>query len=263
MARSADDVTTSLQRGLEVLRAYRAQDLTLNNNELVSRTGLPKSTVARFTHTLTALGYLEQQERQGGYRLGARVVGLGHTVLASLPVCQLAQPQMQKFADNHNTSVIMAVGDHISMVYLVYCAGRSVVARNGRAGVVVPMASSSLGCAFLWALPPAKRAWFIARIAAEAGKAADEQLARIDRSFIDLERDGFYADPGDSRHEGPSLAVPLVLGRERDVLALSCGAPSQGGDRDTERQSLGRALAALATDIANTMTDLGKTMWDN
>ena len=48
----------ALARGLEVLRAFGPADRSLTNRELCDRTGLPKATVSRMTHTLTLLGYL-------------------------------------------------------------------------------------------------------------------------------------------------------------------------------------------------------------
>ena len=53
----------ALSRGLDVLRCFRASDPMLGNQEIAARTGLPKPTVSRLTHTLTRLGYLIYLER--------------------------------------------------------------------------------------------------------------------------------------------------------------------------------------------------------
>ena len=44
---------TALARGLDILRAFHAGEGMLGNQEIAHRTGLPKPTVARLTHTLT------------------------------------------------------------------------------------------------------------------------------------------------------------------------------------------------------------------
>src|SRR5215813_1294806 len=46
---------TALARGLDILRAFHAGEGMLGNQEIAHRTGLPKPTVARLTHTLTDL----------------------------------------------------------------------------------------------------------------------------------------------------------------------------------------------------------------
>ena len=73
---------TALARGLDVLRAFRANETTLTNTDFAERTGLPKPTVSRLTHTLCKLGYLVTDEGTGAYRLGAGVMQLGFGVLA-------------------------------------------------------------------------------------------------------------------------------------------------------------------------------------
>lgn len=264
IARSSEGITVSLKRGLDILRAYQANDITLNNNELVSSTGLPKSTIARFTHTLTKLGCLERDEQQGGYRLGSRVVPLGHRLLASLSICQVAQPLMQQFADTHRVSVALAGADHTSMVYLAYHSGKSVAMRYMRVGTITPMAQTAIGYAYLWALPPAQRAWHIAQIAAEANdEAANEQISAIERSFAVLDAGGFYCSYGEWRREIFEVGAPLIMDRDETVLALGCYTSHQGLDRKQLHDTVGPALVRLGTDIANTMSDLGKTFWDD
>src|SRR5262245_41883184 len=61
---------TALARGLEILRAFIPNDGPLGNGEIAQRTGLPKPTVARLTHTLTRLGYLNYLDRLEKYQLG-------------------------------------------------------------------------------------------------------------------------------------------------------------------------------------------------
>src|SRR5919198_4114338 len=99
---------TSLARGLEILRAFAPNETLLGNQEIAQRTGLPKPTVSRLTHTLTKLGYLSYAPRLGKYQLGTPVLALGYAVLANLGVRNLARPLMQEIADFSRGSV--AVG---------------------------------------------------------------------------------------------------------------------------------------------------------
>jgi DNA-binding IclR family transcriptional regulator len=74
---------TALARGLEVLRACTPTEGLLGNGELVERTGLPKPTVSRLTHTLTKLGYLAYAERLES-DIGPRLVNLVRNVEVDL-----------------------------------------------------------------------------------------------------------------------------------------------------------------------------------
>src|SRR5690242_20699779 len=97
----------ALARGLDVLRAFRAEDGggLLGNQEIAARTGLPKPTVSRLTYTLTKLGYLVHSERLGKYRLGTPVLSLGYAVLGAAGIHQAARPLMQALADSIDASV--------------------------------------------------------------------------------------------------------------------------------------------------------------
>lgn len=74
---------TSLERGLDVLRAVRDADEPMRNREIVMRTGLPKATVSRLVHTLTVLGYLRRID-QGSYVLGQASSKAGRAMLEGL-----------------------------------------------------------------------------------------------------------------------------------------------------------------------------------
>lgn len=263
MARKSSEVVISLKRGLDLLRAYQAEDQVLNNSELVERTGLPKSTVTRFSHTLTQLGYLQTVERLGSYRLGNRVVPLGQKLLATLPICPLARPLMQVFADEHSVSVALTAPDQTSMVSLVHCSGHSSAIQRLRTGTLLSMAHSAVGRAYLWAQRPARRSEHFAQIAAEAGEAADRQLPDITESFYMLDEQGFYCMPKEWHAQPLSLAVPLIVGRDETVLALGCSLTRQRPDPDGTCEALGPALVQLGAQIASTISDLSLTFWED
>jgi len=64
------DFVTSIARAFSILRAFRRGERSLGNKEIAHRTGLPKSSVARLTYTLTKLGYLEYLPGEEKYGLG-------------------------------------------------------------------------------------------------------------------------------------------------------------------------------------------------
>ena len=57
--REDPDFVTAVARAFAVLRCFKRGERALGNKEMALRTGLPRSTIARLTHTLTELGYLE------------------------------------------------------------------------------------------------------------------------------------------------------------------------------------------------------------
>lgn len=162
---------TALERGLSVLRIFPPGNRPLGNAEIAEAVGLPKATVTRITHTLTALGYLRYDTDRRKYQLGPGVLSLGYNVLAQMEIRDSARPLMRELADYADASVYLAVPDGTDMVYVEACrAPTSMVIRLG-VGSRVPMAQTSIGRAYLAALPPEERAALFERIAETYSKA--------------------------------------------------------------------------------------------
>jgi DNA-binding IclR family transcriptional regulator len=72
---------------------------TLNLNDLVVRTGLPKSTVFRILRSLSVLGYVLRNEQQRTYWLSPKFGDLSHAGAWSEPLRRVARPHMLKLRD--------------------------------------------------------------------------------------------------------------------------------------------------------------------
>ena len=83
---------STLAKGLHILQSFSPRDVSLGNGELARRTGMPRSTVARMTFTLTSLGFLQQSHTDESYRLGPSVMALGYTARAGLSYLPVAEP---------------------------------------------------------------------------------------------------------------------------------------------------------------------------
>ncbi len=103
---------TALARGLEVLRCFRPGEVGLSNSDIAQRTGLPRPTVTRLTHTLRRMDYLVQVEATGQYRLGAGVLQLGYGVLAGIGLAGRAAEVMRVLQESGpNPNVTVALGE--------------------------------------------------------------------------------------------------------------------------------------------------------
>jgi DNA-binding IclR family transcriptional regulator len=138
----------ALARGLEVLRAFGPGDRALSNRELCERTGLPKATVSRMTHTLTLLGYLSRGADQR-VSLGAGVLALGYPLLAGLPVRQVARPWLERLARETGCTVNLGTRDRLSAVYLDSCRVDRANPWVPDIGSPLPLLTTAMGRALL------------------------------------------------------------------------------------------------------------------
>ncbi len=200
----------SLERGIEILRAFKPGADLLGNGDLAERTGLSRATVSRLAQTLVDSGMLMHDRRRRAYRLAAPILSLAHAMRSGSPVLQFASPLMRKEAETRKINVGLAVADRSEMVYLESVRySRRVSWRNVVAGQRIPMELTSLG-----------RAWLA--VAADAERHALFSQFRLRRaaSWTDLEGDIDAALESVRQHgycwaswqpQVVALATPLVV----------------------------------------------------
>lgn len=148
----------SLERGIEILRAFRPGADLMGNSELADRTGIAPATVSRLTQTLVRTGMLEYDSRERAYRLAVPLLSFGHAMRSGSPVLRSAAPLMRRVAEANKINVGIAILDREEMVYLESVRfNRKISLRNVVAGQRVPVELTSLGHAHLASLSPAAR----------------------------------------------------------------------------------------------------------
>lgn len=243
----ADKSVVSLARGLALLRAFHSSPTPLSNSELAARSGLSKATVARLTYTLVVTGFLDQSPRERGYALGPKVGQLGEAFLRSVPVRAVAAGPMQRFADEHTTSVALAVAEGAGMACIASATGRNAGAPQLRLGTVVPMLSTAVGRAYLASQVP------------DSCDMADELRPAI----AELESRGWTAVHEEWRGgaKGVALGVPVRLDAGRTIVGLTCLVPRGSGSTASTHSQLGSAILALSAAIADAMEASHQTFW--
>jgi len=200
----------SLERGIDILRAFRPGVDTLGNGEIAERTRLPRSTVSRLTKTLVEFGMLDEVRAERTYRLAAAVLSLGHAVRMGSPVLKVLGPLMLVESTRRRLNVGLATADREMMVYLesIRYNPRPTL-RSIVAGQQVPMEATSLGRAYLAGIPEAERDKLIAQFRRRTSAATKALIADVQKSIRAVRRDGYCAvswQPGVL-----AVATPIVL----------------------------------------------------
>lgn len=218
---------TALARGLEVLRCFKPRDRHLGNQDIAERTGLPKPTVSRLTHTLTRMGYLYHDEKLGKYQLGTGVLSLGFSLLTNMDVLKVARPLMQELADYSHTVVSVGTRDRHGMTYL---DGRhstsATVSLRREPGTRVPIATTAMGRALLCGLPQHEREKLMDNIRRRDPAGWPKHKTGIEQALRDYHERGFCLSIGDWRSDVNAVGVPMLPIAGSRLLAFNCAAPS-------------------------------------
>lgn len=200
----------SLERGIEILRAFRPGVDTLGNGEIAERTGLPRSTVSRLTKTLVDFGMLDEVRTERNYRLSAAVLSLGHAVRVGSPVLKVLGPLMRAESTRRRLNIGLATADRAMMVYLesIRYNPRPTL-RSIVAGQQVPMELTSLGRAYLAAIPDADRDRLITQFKRRNAAATKRLIADVQKSIRAIRRYGYCAVSW--QPSVLAVATPIVL----------------------------------------------------
>ncbi|RDK04928.1 IclR family transcriptional regulator [Cupriavidus lacunae] len=236
----------SLERGIEILRAFRPGSDVLGNGDLAERTGLARSTVSRLTQSLVDTGFLQYDAALRAYRLGAPVLSLAHAMHTGSAVLHVAAPLMRELAQAEHLNVGLAMADRDEMVYLESIRySRKVSLRTVVTGQRVPMALTSLGRAWLAVAPADERQGLMAVFARRFPAGWAELEAEILDAVVQVQRRGWCA--ASWQPEVVAMSAPLRLGHH-PVHVLNVSLSTRASVAETARE-LEPHLMRLATQI--------------
>ncbi|MCI8464568.1 MAG: IclR family transcriptional regulator [Lachnospiraceae bacterium] len=107
----------SLQKALEILNCFIEEPM-LGVTELSEKFGFYKSNVHNILTTFKALGYLEQDEISGKYKLGIQAFKLGYALKDTFSIIKICLPFMQELANQADQRVYLAIPYGREIYYL-------------------------------------------------------------------------------------------------------------------------------------------------
>jgi IclR family pca regulon transcriptional regulator len=141
----------SLERGLEIIRAFGPHAPTQTVTELSAKTGRTRATARRFLITLIELGYVETDGRV--FSLTPRVLELGYSFLSGLGFPDVALPHLERLVAKVDESSEASVLDGEDIVYVVRVPSTAVMTIAVNVGGRMPAHATSMGKVLLASLP--------------------------------------------------------------------------------------------------------------
>ena len=255
MKRPAKKVATdrsfvvALARGLDVLRAFRPNDGLLGNQEIAARTGLPKPTISRLTYTLCKLGYLTQVPRFEKYQLAPAAMAIGYAALANLGVRHLSEPFRDELMRQTGGAVAIGGRDRFSMIYFGQSRSSMTVGVQLDVGSRVPIATTAMGRAYIWALPDDERAALLRELREYYGSRWSKLKDGIERAGEMVAKHGFAISVGEWQHDVHAAGVALRLNDGTGPYAFNCGAPAFRFSEELLINDIGPRLLAMVRNI--------------
>ncbi len=247
---------SALARGLDVLVCFMSSDRVLGNQEIARRTGLPKSTVSRVTYTLTELGYLRYFMDQNKYCLGKTFIGFGYSMLAQMHIRRIARPLMQALAEHTRASVSLGIRDRQNMVYIDTYRNSSTFTVQLDVGSQIPIATTSMGRAYLCALPEMERIKLMGQIRKNDEHNWPKIKQGIEQALAGYKKRGFCYSLGEWREEVNAISVPLVASDNSEIMVFSCSGASFQLNSEMFEKDIGPRLHNLVGNVKTALSHL-------
>jgi IclR family transcriptional regulator, pca regulon regulatory protein len=138
-----DSYVQSFARGLQVICSFSVQAPQQTLTEVAARSGLSRAGARRILLTLQTLGYVSSDGRL--FKLTPRILDLGFAYLSSMPMWNLAEPEMQALAARVGESCSAAMLDGADIVYVLRVPTHKIMSISLGVGSRLPAHCTSLG----------------------------------------------------------------------------------------------------------------------
>jgi len=143
----------SVEKAFRVLRAFDAARPSLSLTQLAAAAELDRSAAQRFTHTLTALGYLRKDPATKRFELTVKTLDLGYRFVRTNALVERARPYLLHISNTTEETVNLTVPDGDEVVFVSRIAARHVINADIVIGARSPIYCSAPGIAILAQLP--------------------------------------------------------------------------------------------------------------
>lgn len=218
----------TLERGIAILELV-ASERSLGAAQVAERLGLSRSATYRILGVLRQRGYVDWNGTADHVVLGQRTVTLGMAALGNFDPFLAAQAHLRDLSRELSEAALMAVRDGDQMVYIAHedVTDHSIAVRR-LLGVRRPMHSTSLGKAYLAALPVDEADALIDRLDLSAHTSTTITDAGRLRAELDETRARGYSIDN-SENESDVLCFGAAIRDERGapICALSVAGPRE------------------------------------
>ena len=246
------DYVNSLARGLEVLRTFNRTGRKMTLSQVASETGNTRAGARRILLTLIHEGYAVSDGKL--FDLTPQVLELGHSVLSSKGVWEIAKPFIDNLSTETQESVSAAILDKFDVVYVSGAQYHRVISVGISVGARFPAHCTANGRVLLAAQPDDQWSDMLSRI--KLTKMTNKTV--VDKKefgkILKRVRDQGWSFVNQELEIGlMSIAAPVKTSSGTLVGAINIGVP-------TLRISPEKMVSNVLPKLLKTTTDISKAL---
>jgi IclR family pca regulon transcriptional regulator len=241
----------SLAKGLQVLKLFDENTVSLRLREICERTGIPMPTAFRIVSTLEEDGFLDRTP-DGDLQPGVSVLTLGSAALRGSSLVQVSEKPLRHLAETTGETVNLGILINDQVLYLARLRNADLVTANVQVGSTLPAVYTSMGKLLLAFLSEAELEERIGghSFAAVAGPNAVTSRAELDARLAIIREQGYSIQDQELAQGLRSVSVPVFGRADAPVAAVNIAVSSSRHDVASLRGALLDQLREAAADIS-------------
>ena len=204
-----------------LIEALLADGGEIGVRELASRTGVPKSTVQRFLSSMQDNGWVTQDHRTQGYRIGYKLLSMANSWRLRLELTRQSEDVMRSLCDQSHQTVLLLVQDGYSGICQNKVEPQRSIKLVAEMGHIFPLHAGACGKILLtYALEPLRKHILYSPLPSYTPKTITDP--KILQAEIDKIRALCYATSVEEMTVGAAeISVPLLNADGSLIAALS------------------------------------------
>ena len=238
----ADRLFATVRRAVTVLDVLADSARDLGTNEIARRAGVNPSSVSRLLATLAGDELVRRVPDSGRWRLGPRLIRLGHAALDRVDLRELARPHLVALTEATGETATLSVPGAHSAVTVDFAQSASSVRSVAEIGRPSVSHATAVGKVFLayggGPIPKGPLQSFTARTITERA-----ELARV---LGEVRERGWAEAVGERENDLNGIAAPVVDARSGLVAILGLQGPAGRFDLPVMRRAVRHLLEHAA-----------------
>ena len=243
-----------LDRTLAILELLSQQGQGMELAAVAEQLNLPKSAAHRLLNDLLKAGYVRQTRELGEYMLTTKIISMGLTYLSKSGVVDVAQPLIDRLAEQTGELVRLAVIDGDRLTWVARAQGaRQGLRYDPDMGSIARLSCSSSGWAWLSTLSEDAALSLIAQqglgLPQDFGPNAPSTLQAVLQALQDTRDNGFALTQETYTPGLNAMAAPVGLSGQLPMGTISIAGPAARLTRE-RMLSFAPDLLSCATQLA-------------
>jgi len=217
----------SVDRALHLLEIMAEEKREVELAELCKKTRINTTTLYRLLQTLQSRGFVAQDPHTGSYRLGLKLLELGHAVVDQIELRRIVLPFLQELMEKTGETANLVILDEGEAIYIDKVESPSLLRTFSRIGKQAPAHATGVGKVLLAALSSEK----VTEIIKTKGlcKLTENTITSPENLQKELEKireNGFAIDNEECEIGAKCIAAPIRDYTNQVVAAVSVAGPS-------------------------------------